>query len=1192
MAKLQKSIIYEGGGIPPLPISLVFNFPVFEYIENNTTKEGKPEEIYYLRKKQGERPVTITLSGSQGYEVEGISENIAAIVKSFSYFISFSNTYPNLTTSPLLNIVTYEDLSFKMEIDILVSGHIIGKEIIEVIELPLGFEIDKMEDLSIMYINKSAFSDFVDLLNIGGFGNFLLVILWSGIVKMQFKVNDIFDKNKFFSIITTNGETNLRSLYYLINKENSDNHPITTKSLLEIENLITNFNFDSLFDFPITIPKIESTKPIGGTFTIDTNEQNVKVKDLTFYKLNLEYFNGNSVKTIPFAWDLSDPKKEIGNEPIDFSFDIDEAIIGSFKVAVYGVNGGVLWLKEYSVSDQSVTTITIRVPLVRPNFINRTGTDGNVKSSKKIRGQVISKSPDQTVKNLTILIQGKKQGDSLWRILGASQTDGSGNFAVNYPYGAFVEAQAIVSLLPNSPTSIGIKPNSSSDETISDDFLYLLIDTQPIASNKDKNEENCDCETPRRAKRLPDQTDLIESDEYTQDVGGVCVNLTTPNRTLREYEYQAIVRTSDPDVANYTLEKSKDGMFSLRKATGIVPKGKENIINLDNPIRWQDAPDSHNNLSLYQAVTVATGHLLHYKSVFKADGYSMGDLLYSLPLAPGQKKQIVVFDSSHSLTGAESQTISQGESLSASLVNDRSITDQLSGMIGEALAGSSNANTSGISAGLGGGGSMGPISAVIGVSGGASNSNSSANQNSSRNVSQFFAERLRQSIMQNAESYRQLNASVVTTVREDQQYAVTTEVVANHNHCHALTMMYFEVLRHYAIYQELSHVEECVFVPLLMTNFTIDNIYKWKDVLAFNLLPMPSNTYLQPYNFLLKGRQHPLVRAFDANERIKTRYARVDFPDARFADDTIRYVKGEFTLRVKLERPKNRYDRILSFPKTTRTTESREFDPVETAKAWFNPFDWNKTKYRVTRETLTENARIFDSFMRLEPDFQSKRPAECIRVFNFNPIPITTTNESNETINISVSGEDFFEGDIIDKNLWTAYSEILGHPNIYSMLDNYFKGALISEWDSIFNNQILPEVFERIVESLTIEQINWDLNNVSDYMGGEKTIRIRINNGTCNSIRSALPSSLIISTNSNAVKKLRGGFARLDIEHISMNYITDHFEGVLYSGYKGDDLIQKGVTLRIPPTNPILPIFPILSIRFIPQVSRKAVTNV
>src|SRR5690606_37434040 len=125
------------------------------------------------------------------------------------------------------------------------------------------------------------------------------------------------------------------------------------------------------------------------------------------------------------------------------------------------------------------------------------------------------------------------------------------------------------------------------------------------------------------------------------------------------------------------------------------------------------------------------------------------------------------------------------------------------------------------------------------------NGNSNAAQDSSRMVSEFFAEKLRQSIMQNAESYRQLNASVVTTVQEGQRYGVTSEVVANHNHCHALTMMYFEVLRHYAVYQKLSSVEECVFVPLLMTHFTTQNIFKWRDVLARFLLPTPSDTYLQ-----------------------------------------------------------------------------------------------------------------------------------------------------------------------------------------------------------------------------------------------------------------------------------------------------------------------------------------------------------
>src|SRR5262249_30865480 len=123
------------------------------------------------------------------------------------------------------------------------------------------------------------------------------------------------------------------------------------------------------------------------------------------------------------------------------------------------------------------------------------------------------------------------------------------------------------------------------------------------------------------------------------------------------------------------------------------------------------------------------------------------------------------------------------------------------------------------------------------------------------------------------------------------------------------TMMYFEVLRHYAIYQELANVEECVFVPLLMTNFSQDNIFKWRDVLAQNLLPLPSNTYLPSVD-----GQHPLARAFDANERIKADWKNVDYPTDRFCDDTVTSIKGWLQLRVNLPRPKTRYDRILSFP--------------------------------------------------------------------------------------------------------------------------------------------------------------------------------------------------------------------------------------------------------------------------------------
>src|SRR5439155_22635553 len=114
-------------------------------------------------------------------------------------------------------------------------------------------------------------------------------------------------------------------------------------------------------------------------------------------------------------------------------------------------------------------------------------------------------------------------------------------------------------------------------------------------------------------------------------------------------------------------------------------------VDLDNLVAWQD---DEQHLTLYQAVTVATGHILHYKSEFKADGYSLGDLTYSLPLAPGQKKEIVVVDASHRLVGTETQALSQTERLAAGIIDERTIISGLAGYVGESVRGASSANTS------------------------------------------------------------------------------------------------------------------------------------------------------------------------------------------------------------------------------------------------------------------------------------------------------------------------------------------------------------------------------------------------------------------------------------------------------------------------------------------------------------------
>ena len=938
-----------------------------------------------------------------------------------------------------------------------------------------------------------------------------------------------------------------------------------------------------LLDFPISIPELKSkTLDVAGTFKIKADD-NIKVtkEELHYYDIFLEFINteiedGNAYNLKQYDW--SNNNNVINDNTISITFTEVKKIryFGSknqVKIYVKDFNGALLWVKDYNADDLELKNIQIEVPWHKPNTLTKPNDKVTTDSSKKLRGQIVDLSKKCPLNNLTVIIQAKEIDEEPWRIVGAANTDKAGNFSMAYPFGDYIAAQAIVSLTPNSPADIPIK-SEQKGQTISNDFLYLLV--KGVDCTNESKEEDCDCNSLKKASRLPDQKDLIASDEYTQDVGGACINLSTPNRTLSEYSYQAIVRTSDPDVANYTLLKGSDGKFTLERGIEIIDRSKSKI-NFENPIRWQDAPDSNNNLSIYQSVTVATGHILHYKVEFRADGYSLGDLLYSLPLAPGQKKQIVVFDSVHSLQGAETQAISQRESLVADIANERGILDEIGGNINETLRGSSSASTGGVSAGLGVGAQMGMFGGALGVAGGYANATSSASQNSSRSISQSFGEKLRQAITQRAESYRQLNTSIVTTVQQGQRYSATTEVVANHNHCHALTMMYFEVLRHYAIFQKLANVEECVFVPFLMTNFTEENMYKWSDVLAKHLLPMHSNTYLQPFGFLKLFRQHPLLKAFDAIERKRKNYIDVDFPEGRYCDDSITSITGSLRIKANIPRPKTRFDRILSLPLITRTTTTAGGPDVQGTiqdvhkSILVGAFTGGlsaifgggpSVKYTTVTNIEITRGQIFDEFMTLDANYESVPPAQCVRVHSFDP----------KTINVDGKGViiEFFENNS-DKDLWKAYSRILDYKDEFVLL-NKFKGNVISDWDRIFNENIAPQIIEKLINEsrVNISPFNRiDLTSLQKYTGSNQTLRYNFRS-TTSLTRAKIEniqvkySFTIISTLVNDLATLQIHGVKLLLEDLNINYSTNYYNGRIYSGYVGDDLMDKNFDIPTP----------------------------
>ncbi len=1156
--KLQKKIKYQGD-ISQSPISkiqLAARFPVFDYIRTDSGNDGV--NINRIAMSTDRVEVDQGLS-SESYSISVPTADLIGKNEKVSDFWGF--------TAKAFSEKKISDIAFTISIEVVTDSTIIGTSTYQafyIIKFTKGWSrrmVEYTHDLSGASGAAPFLANNIFLINKDTYNN------------VYPKFNKIINRNDDWSLLSIIWPFVLEAdIDPTLPMELSEATHVLLDRILEAENIesrdeaiqfIQN-NFNDLFDFPILIPEIKTIE-ITGIFEVKTPDNaSISKDDLRFYSLSLEYSSlaPNNLKVPQIVrYDWNGNNNPINENKIPFSFSeasfiILNSISGLLTISVKGFDGTVLWIKEFKPDDPILKEVIITVSQLRPVALPPAGATGATGTGKKLRGQVLELTKKCSLKDLTVVIQAKKEGDELWHVVAAANTDASANFSMPYPYGEYIKAQAIVSLTPDSPADIPIKNQGNKNETIADDFLYLLLNNPDCSECPDSTKEkDCECGTPKKAKRLPDQSDLINSDEYSQDIGGACVNLSTPNRTLSEHTYQAIVRTSDPDVANYTLKKITEptapwfyqpalppfnlfGDTSPIKTRFELVTGAETVkrkpVGFDNPIRWQDAPDNNENLSLYQAVTIATGHILHYKAVTKADGYSLGNLLYSLALAPGQKKQIVQIDSAHSLQASETQNITQGESLAASLINERNITDQLGGNINEAMRGSSSASTGGVSAGLGAAASYGPFGASLGVAGGYSSSDASASQNSSRDTAMFFGEKLRQSIMQNAESYRELNATVVTSVQEGQHYAATTDVVANHNHCHALTMLYFEVLRHYAIYQELSHVEECVFVPLLMTNFTVDNIYKWNDVLASHLLPMSSNTYLQSFSFLRYRVQHPLIPAFDANERIKTNYAHVDFPKGAFCEELITSVTGYITIRVDIPRPKTVFDRVLSFPVIKR----EETHNANGGGIFGHIVDIAVGENNVTKK-WEEKEKIANEHIIIYDNFQEAQPADVIEVVKF---------------------DNFFQKGSKDENLWKAIADLCGYDIVEDFLANYFSHKTISKWDSTFNDEIAPRVFESLLDNtISISPFSSiDFTPTAKYHGGSYLMRLNLRTNISLARNHKDLENIRINYTKTILNPLDfSAFVTFSIENVNINYTTKHYEGYIINKYIGDNLFDN-----------------------------------
>lgn len=232
----------------------------------------------------------------------------------------------------------------------------------------------------------------------------------------------------------------------------------------------------------------------------------------------------------------------------------------------------------------------------------------------------------------------------------------------------------------------------------------------------------------------------------------------------------------------------------------------------------------------------AVGAMLTFAQSWFAQGVTLGNLLHSVALAPGESTRIAVMDWSRQVKASDQETITETENLTNTTTHNRAISEVQNAVASEVQTGfSKTSGSSTTSAGGGGLGlSLGPL--TLGGSGSSATSSSNAESFSTssgtRNLAATMNQRVADATQQAASSVRDRRASVVKEVSEEEHQSVSTRIIANYNHMHALTIQYYEVIEIYRVNVQLQQVERCLFVPMKLLQFNQATIKRYQGVLA------------------------------------------------------------------------------------------------------------------------------------------------------------------------------------------------------------------------------------------------------------------------------------------------------------------------------------------------------------------------
>lgn len=211
------------------------------------------------------------------------------------------------------------------------------------------------------------------------------------------------------------------------------------------------------------------------------------------------------------------------------------------------------------------------------------------------------------------------------------------------------------------------------------------------------------------------------------------------------------------------------------------------------------------------------GVALELDQCWNARGHSVGKILNSFPLAPCESVNIAILDYTRNERSFRDETSSRTENSIFRSNRDSLQYQSFRGMLHQSKT----------EWGLSGNLLLKNSVVLSGVMGNATLDQTTASA---------MLNKVTESLQHSSSAVATINSMVVMEASVEERKTLSTRTIGNHNHCHTLTIMYYEVVRNYLVKTSVKRGREVLFIQGPTAPWTIQRAHDWAYMIREALL--------------------------------------------------------------------------------------------------------------------------------------------------------------------------------------------------------------------------------------------------------------------------------------------------------------------------------------------------------------------